>query len=88
MTDLRIQYLLNFARSPQSLSGFGAGVFAVFEHLNSINENMPDPNGQLMRIVIGGPVIDRLWIKYHHIGKHPGFQKTAMIQTEVSCRQS
>ena len=62
-------------------------MFAVFQDLLAVDEDILHPDRVLMRFFEGGAVADPRRIKYHDIGEHPFLEPAAMIQTEVGSRQ-
>jgi hypothetical protein len=59
---LRIS-LLGLARTPEGAAGFAAGVLAVFENLNTVDENVSDADRILVGLLEGSTVGDRLRIE-------------------------
>ena len=52
----RSTYLLNLPRSPQRAARLHSGVFAIFQNLHAVHENMFHPDRILMRLFEGGAV--------------------------------
>ena len=44
-------------------------MLAAIEHRDAIDEDIPHPLRQLVRLLEGGAVDDRLLVKYHDVGK-------------------
>src|SRR6266480_1068898 len=80
--------LMQLSRPPQCAARFRACMFAIFEHLHAIYENVFHAYRILMRFVIRGAVGDRRRIEYDHISKHPLLEEPAMIEPQICCRQS
>src|SRR5437867_6489669 len=79
---------MQLSRPPQCAARFRACMFAIFEHLHAIYENVFHAYRILMRFVIRGAVGDRRRIEYDHISKHPLLEEPAMIEPQICCRQS
>src|ERR1700758_2425353 len=47
-----------FPRSPQGATGFGTGVFAIFEHLHTVDEHVFHATCVLMRFLERGAIGD------------------------------
>src|SRR5437867_6631058 len=62
--------LSRFTRSPQGAAGFCAGVLAVFENLNAVDEDVLHANGVLVRFLECRAIRNGCWIKDHHVSKH------------------
>ena len=54
--------------TPYGPSRLGAGVLTILQHLDAIDEDMPDADGILMRLFERGPVGDGGRIENHHVG--------------------
>src|SRR6185437_4234584 len=54
--------------SEYGAAGFGAGVFAGFDDLLTIDEDIDHAGGQLMRLIIGGVIADGVGVEEHEIG--------------------
>jgi len=76
------------SRSSISAPARRAGRFAVFQHLSAIDEDMFDPDCELMRVFKSGAIGDRVGVEDNHVGKHPCFEKAAMIQAEIGRGQA
>ena len=66
----------------------GAGVFAVFENLHAVDEDVDHAGGVLVRSFEGGVVGDLLWIEDHHIGEIALFEHASTFEPEVRGRES
>ena len=75
--------LLGLARTPEGAAGFAAGVLAIFENQNAVDENISDADGILVGLLEGRSVGDRLRIENHYVCKHAFLDKSAVIETEV-----
>src|SRR5947199_136388 len=80
-------HLSNLSWPIQSTPRFRASVLTVFEDRSSVDENIFHSGGVLGRVFESGVIGDRCRIEHHHIGEHSFFQKSAMIQPEISRRQ-
>src|SRR5438477_4006940 len=80
-------HLSNLSWPIQSAPRFRASVLTVFEDLSSVDENIFHSGGILGRVFESGVIGDRYRIEHHHIREHSFFQKSAMIQPEISRRQ-
>ena len=73
----------DLAGSPQCPSRFGVGVFAVFEDLHAVHEDVTHTHCELVRFLKRRQVSDRPGIKDNYVSKHAGFEKAAMVQSEI-----
>src|SRR5437667_8937249 len=80
--------LLGLSWTPEGAAGFAAGVLAVFENLNAVDENVSDADGILVRLLEGSTVGDSLRIENHYVCKHAFLDKSAVIEPEVCSGQS
>jgi hypothetical protein len=62
-------------------------MFAIFDHLRAVDEYVFHANRVLMRFLERRPIGDRGWIKHNDIREHSFFDKAAMIEPEIGCRQ-
>src|SRR2546423_6703643 len=72
-----------FARPPQSATGFGVGMLAVFDHLHAVDENVFHPGRVLVWSIEGRVIGNCFWIEHDDIGEHSFFQHPAMIELEI-----
>src|SRR5438067_13118069 len=72
-----------FPGSPKRAAGFRAGVLAVFQNLDAVDEDVFHPDGVLMRFLEGGAISDRGRIEHDDVGEHSLFQTSAMIEAEI-----
>ena len=70
--------------APQGATGFGAGMFTIFQNLDAVDENMFHADGVLMRFVEGCAVCDSRRIEDNHVSKHSFLNEAAVIETEIS----
>lgn len=80
--------LLGLARAPEGTTRFGAGVLAVSKDLYTVDKNMFDADGILLRLLVGGHIGNRIRIKDDDIGKHTRLQETAMIESKIRSRKT
>ena len=78
---------MNFPRTPQGATRFGASVFAVFKNLHTVNKNVFHANCVLMRLVERRAIGDRRLIEHDHVREHSLFKKTAMVEAEIGSGQ-
>ena len=62
-------------------------MFPIAQHLDPIYKHMRDPGRVLMRLFIGGVVLNARRIKHHHISKVPLLQSATPRDSEVIHRQ-
>ena len=73
-----------FPGTPQGAAGFGAGVLAVLENLDAVDENVFHADGILMRLVEGCAVRDCRRIEDDHVSEHSFPNQAAVIEAEIS----
>jgi len=59
-------------------------MLAILDHLNAVNENVFYAHGVLMRLLERRAIGNRRGIEHDHIREHSFFNKTAMIEAEIS----
>jgi hypothetical protein len=79
-----IRQSLRFPRPPYGATGFGAGVLAILENLDAIDENVFHADGILMWFVEGCAVRDCHWVEDNHISEHSFPNEAAVIKAEIS----
>src|SRR5438132_8121057 len=80
-----IAYMLAYisSRMPDHPPWLRAGVLAVAQDLHSVDEDVRDAVGVLMRILVGRACRDRVRIEDDDVGEISGLQQTALRDAEV-----
>src|SRR5215475_14043825 len=71
--------LFDLPRPPQRASRLCPGVFAVFQDLRAVDEDVFHADGELMWLLESGAVGDGLWVEDDYVGEIPLLQKSATI---------
>lgn len=60
-----------------------AGMLAVSQHLRTVDPNMNDAAGELMRIFMGCMILDRFGIENNQIGEITGGNQPSLLQIKI-----
>ena len=75
--------LLRLTGSPQCTTWPSAGVLAISEDLDPVDEHIFDSDGVLLRLLKRGNIRDCLRVENDNIGEHTLLQKAAMVQLKI-----
>jgi hypothetical protein len=76
------------AGAPERASRLGTGVLSVFDHLNTIDQNVFYARRVLMRFFEGGVICDCRRVKDDHVREHSLAEKSPVIKAKVRRRHS
>ena len=79
---------MDFPRSPQRAARLSASVFAIFEHLHAIHEDLLHTDGILLRLLKRCSISNGRRINDNDIGEHSFFEKDAVVEPKICRRQS
>src|SRR3954452_24115835 len=71
-------------RSPHHPAGFGARGLAILEHLDAVDEDVLHARGVLVRLVVGGVVLDVGGIEEDGVGEVAGLEEAAVADLEFA----
>lgn len=63
-------------------------MFAIAEHLDTVDPDVRHTGRVLVRPVKGGMVLDLGWIEYHHIGKIARLERAPPVESQILTRQT
>ena len=61
-------------------------MLAIFENLDTVDENILNADRELMGIFKCRAISDCVWIEDNHVGEHSWLEKASMIQTKIRRR--
>ncbi len=79
---------MDFAWPPQRAARLGASVFATFEHLHAIHEDLLHTDGLLMRLIERRAIGNGRRIEDNDIREHSFFEKPAVVEPKICRGQS
>src|SRR5262245_8329213 len=74
-------------RPAHNLARFGAGVFAVTQDLDAVNEDVDDTGRVLVRLVKRRVVLDARRVEHGHVGEMPLLKSATALNMERVARE-